>query len=206
MLLGVTLGAVLGVLVAASTVPVIDCTPDDGMCRLQKLYLAQGVKVVGGMLAGYLVMTLVFVRAPDAVHDHRAAQRRRSFVAESRASEAAERGRRLRNTQELARRATQAETAGLPPAAMRAIAGLRHATPPVGRPVERHPQHPGPVVRQQRPPGLPPAALDALSRRSGPAVVAPMTTPAPSKSRVGGLRASPAARPPRPPGPRPDER
>lgn len=225
LLIGVAAGAVLGAMVAMSTVPETNCVPDDRMCTLQKLYLAQGVKVVGGMLAGYLVTSLLFVRAPDAVQDMQAARRRAAYRDGNRAAEAQAREQRLANTARLA--SLGAAPTGMPAAAMEALARRPMPQPPPAPPraatipppksahaapswgaqraaaaaAKRAPAVPPPTPEQQADLAtLPPAALAALSRRAPAPARPPAPAPAPQAAGLPAAALAALARQPPVPG------
>lgn len=138
--MAILVGGVAGAIFAAGTVPEPTCVEGDSMCTLQKLYLAQTMKVVGGMAAGYLLAALVVVKAPNAVKDRQAAQRRSQYKAASRAAQADKvtvDARAARAAFEQAQRPV-----GLPAAAMTAIAQQRGGGPP--------PPAPGASARAQQ--------------------------------------------------------
>lgn len=74
------LGGVGGGYFAAATPPhPSDACLADNTCELQRVYLAQAVKVVGGVLAGYLLGSLLLVGLPTAADESRRRRRRELY-------------------------------------------------------------------------------------------------------------------------------
>ncbi len=178
-LVAVAIGAAAGVLFAASSVPAPNCAVEDGMCKLQRIYLAQGVKVIFSMLVAYLLAESLVIRLPDRMAANR---RRRAHALERSLRPPPEPPRPFDAS--LARAALDrvGQTASLPPAALRALGEGTGAPPGAAPGASADPARPdrppeteaGAAARAalealSAAPRLPPAALEALLRQ-GPAL------------------------------------